>query len=131
MVLIEPNFTESSDAESHPANISVLWGMVTDKPSIPSTLMAINAGRASPVATGKATYAQSSPDAAKAALCSVGDNEWRTGSPTTPATRVWPEIARRRLDTYRSPRALARAMLRRCSAYDVANECDPSAPVTT
>ena len=50
--------------------------------------MAATAARPCPAATGKATYTQSRPRAAKAALCRAGDNEWVTGSPITPATRV-------------------------------------------
>ena len=50
--------------------------------------MAATAARPCPAATGKATYTQSRPRAAKAALCRAGDSEWVTGSPITPATRV-------------------------------------------
>ena len=44
--------------------------------------------------TGNATYTQSSPSAAKAALCIAGDRECPTGSPMTPTTRVAPVITR-------------------------------------
>jgi hypothetical protein len=52
--------------------------------------MASRAAAPAPARTGKAAKAQSSPRAVKAALCSRGDNEWRTGSPMTPAMRVVP-----------------------------------------
>ncbi len=55
-----------------------------------SARMASRAAAPEPARTGNATKAQSSPSAAKAALCSRGDSEWRTGSPITPAMRVVP-----------------------------------------
>ena len=52
--------------------------------------MASTAASARPSATSKATYTQSSPVAAKAALRIWGEREWRIGSPITAATRVAP-----------------------------------------
>src|SRR6516225_4374232 len=62
--------------------------MVTESPARSRVRMAATAARPCPAATGNATYTQSRPRAAKAALCKAGDNEWVTGSPITPATRV-------------------------------------------
>ena len=54
----------------------------------PARVMAASAVSAWPSGTSKATYTQSSPRAAKAALWITGDSECRTGVPMTAATWV-------------------------------------------
>jgi hypothetical protein len=69
-----------------------LCGVVTASPPIPSVRIAATAAAPLPGATSNATIRQSTPAASKAALCSAGDNECRTGDPITAATRVAPVI---------------------------------------
>src|SRR5918997_659525 len=78
-----------------------LWGIVTDRPPMPSVRMAATTSAPRPSATSNAVYTQSRPAAAKAAFMIVGESEWRTGLPTTAARCVAPEI------TPGSPSALA------------------------
>ena len=73
-------FTERSAAaagasSSTAAATSSLCGIVTDRPPMPSVRIASSAAPAAPGATSNATYVQSSPPAANAALCNAGDSE--------------------------------------------------------
>ena len=87
-VLAAPRARAVADSSSTTAAAASLWGIVTDRPPIPSARMPPRASATSPGATSKATKAQSSPRARKAALWMAGDRVWRTGDPMTAASRV-------------------------------------------
>ncbi len=82
------------DGRSTRPATSVLWGIVTDSPSMPRSRPAPSAALAWPAGTGNARYTASRSQAAKAALCMAGESEWRTGQPMMPATRVLPPTGR-------------------------------------
>src|ERR687898_826127 len=73
---------------------AALWGMVTESPAMPSVRTAAIAAGPAPSGTSNARYTQSASAAAKAALRTVGDSEWRTGDPIRAASRVDPLITR-------------------------------------
>src|ERR687897_380944 len=73
---------------------AALWGMVTDSPAMPSVRAAATAAAPPPSGTSKARYTQSASAAAKAALRTAGDSEWRAGDPIRAASRVDPLITR-------------------------------------
>src|ERR687897_2656792 len=73
---------------------AALWGMVTESPAMPSVRTAAIAAGPAPSGTSNARYTQSASAAAKAALRTVGDSEWRAGDPIRAASRVDPLITR-------------------------------------
>ena len=88
IVLAAPRARAVTDSSSTTAAAASLWGIVTDRPPIPSARMPSTASATSPGATSKARYTQSRPSARKAALWMAGDRECRTGDPMTAASRV-------------------------------------------
>src|SRR5205085_1884544 len=93
-VFTEPALAAASDSSSQIRAAAPLWGMVTLTPANPSAATPRSAGSSRSGATGIATYAQSMPSSANAALCITGDREWSTGQPITPERRVAPPIGR-------------------------------------
>ena len=71
-------------AVDRPAATSACSGMVTDSPARPRAAAPRSAAAPPASATSKARYTQSSPTAAKAALCSTGESEWRDGRADAP-----------------------------------------------
>src|SRR5690606_20351959 len=89
-----PSAAATGDSSSTAAAAASLCGIVTDIPLMPRGTIDRTAASPCSGATSNAQNTQSSCRAAKAALWSAGESEWRTGWPMTAATWVAADTSR-------------------------------------